>query len=297
MKLKLGTRGSALALVQASWVETRLRELNPGLEVERVVITTSGDRFSQQGGQGGAFDKGLFVKEIEEALLDGRVDLGVHSSKDLPAELPEALHIGAFPERESPRDVLIARGGGGLSGLPQGARIGSASLRRQVQLRMLRPDLVPVELRGNVDTRLRKLAAGECDALVLAEAGLKRLGKSVDGEVIDIVAAPGQGALALECRKDDAATNALLAPLDDRKTRVEVEAERAFLQAMGGSCRMPLGALGELDGNWLRLSVFWSDMEGRRPVKLTARTKTEPAKIAEAVSRLVENIKQAAASS
>lgn len=300
MKIRLGTRGSALALAQTAWVEARLRELHPGLQTERVVIATSGDRFSQappveaarlMAGDG----KGLFVKEIEEALQQGRVDLGVHSAKDLPASLPEGLIIAAYPPRESPRDVLVSKEGGDLASLPSGARVASSSLRRQVQLLMLRPDLKCVPMRGNVDTRLRKLQSGECEALVLAAAGLKRLGRDVGGHVLEeMVPAPGQGALALEARAADTATSDLLGRLDDPKTRTEVEAERLFLRIMEGGCRMPLGALAELEGGWLRLSVFWSPSEGGRPVKLTARSKSEPVKVAQAVEELARRVRELA---
>ena len=298
-KLRIGTRGSALAVTQTGWVERRLKELHPGLETETVVITTSGDRFSAApSGPASAFDKGLFVKEIEEALLGGRVDIGVHSSKDLPGVLPPGLSLGAFPERESPRDILITRDGGGLAALKAGSRVASSSLRRLVQLKMARPDLVPAPVRGNVDTRLKKLKAGEFEALILAEAGLRRLGRPETGERLeDMVPAPGQGALAVEMRSEDRETAALLEALDHAPTRTAVEAERLFLTLMEGGCRMPLGALGEPDGSWLRLSVFWAEPDGTGPIKLTARTKTDPDKVRRSVEDLVKRIKEISAGS
>jgi hydroxymethylbilane synthase len=268
--------------------------------VERRVITTSGDRFAGANAGGGAAQppdppgatpnvKAMFVKEIEEALLSGAVDLGVHSAKDLPADLPEGLCIAAYPEREDPRDVLIA-GGMELESLPSGARIGTTSLRRRMQLSAARPDLDWVGLRGNVDTRLRKLGEGEVSALVLALAGLRRLGRLPERhQVLStdlVVPAPGQGALALEARADRVEVLELLAPLDHAGTRLEVGLERAFLKAVGGGCSTPLGALARAEGGAASLTVFWSDPEGCRPVRLTGRAGPRPEELASLVESL-----------
>ena len=279
MKLKMGTRGSALALAQAGWVAQELKKRHDGLGIETVVIKTSGDRFSASPPREASLlaqtTKGLFVKEIEEALLDGSVDFAVHSSKDLPASLSAGLGIAAYPEREDPRDAFIGREGLSWSALSVGARIGTSSLRRKVQLLSIKPGLDIVPMRGNVDTRLRKLREGECDALVLAYAGLKRLGRSelkhelIPAEVV--VPCPGQGALAVECRQDRRQVAELLDALDCARTRLEVEFERSFLAAAGGGCSTPLGALAHAEAEGVALSVFWSDPEGRCPRRLLGR--------------------------
>ncbi len=249
--LRIGTRGSALALRQSEWVASELRRLNPGLEVALAVIKTRGDQIidrplTEVGG------KGLFVKEIESALLAGDVDLAVHSLKDVPTETPEGLALIAFPPREDPRDVLVCRDASGLADLPPGAQVATSSLRRMAQLKHVRPDLAFVPIRGNVDTRLRKLREGEADAVVLAGAGLVRLGLA---EVItewlstDLsVPAAGQGILCLEGRADDAWTRALVAPLDSPASRTCAEAERAVVAALEGGCEIPLGVLAQ--GKW-----------------------------------------------
>jgi len=241
--IRLGTRGSPLALCQARLVAERLERA--GTTVSIVPMRTEGDRRldAHLGAIGG---KGLFVREIEEALLVGMIDVAVHSLKDLPAELPAGICLAAYPEREDARDVLVAREGGGLEDLPTGAAIGTSSPRRGAITRSLRPDLVVVPVRGNVDTRLRKLAAGECDAVILAAAGLRRLGLSppharpLDPEVF--VPAVGQGILGIEARRDDARTLAVVDRLDDRGTRCRAIAERACLARLGASCATPLAA-------------------------------------------------------
>jgi hydroxymethylbilane synthase len=284
-----------LALAQSNLIAAKLREA--GHETELVTITTSGDRFASETPAEAAAKvsggKGLFVKELEDALLEGRVELAVHSAKDLPGEIPAGLVIGAFPEREEAGDVLISTEP--LEKLPPGAKVATSSLRRQLQLKQLRPDLQTVGVRGNIDTRLKKLDAGEWQGLVLAAAGLKRLGVERSVEPLDIVSAPGQGALALECRADRADVLAAVSALDDAKTRTEVEAERGLLRAVGGGCLTPLGCRGEADGNWMRLTVFWSDDEGKRPIKLSARSKTEPAKLASSIQELADRVRQLAA--
>jgi hydroxymethylbilane synthase len=254
VRIRVGTRGSPLALWQADHVASRLREL--GHEVERRIITTTGDRILDRRLEnvGG---KGAFLKEIEDALLGGELELAVHSLKDVPVVLPPGLRLCAILERADPRDALVSGSGRGLGELPEGARIGTTSLRRRAQLRAARADLVLADLRGNVDTRLRKARSGEYDAVVLALAGLTRLGRAAEAsEVLEpevMLPAPGQGAVALECREQDAATAAAVRSLDHAPTARAVVAERAFLAALGGGCNVPLGAHAEARGDALRL--------------------------------------------
>jgi hydroxymethylbilane synthase len=276
MKLRMGTRGSALALAQSGQTAAALCRQHPGAEIETVRIQTSGDRFSMQNPAqasalaGGA--KGLFVKEIEEALAEGRIDFAIHSAKDLPAELLPGMGIAAYPEREDPRDVFIGRNGLRWESAGAGTRIGTSSLRRQIQLRADKPGLLMVAMRGNVDTRLRKLREGSCDGLVLAGAGLRRLGlRDVPHEPLSeelVLPAPGQGALALEVRQDRREVVEFLAALDHRQTRVEVELERAFLKEMGGGCSVPLAARAKWRGAEVDFSVFYSESDGSRPIRI-----------------------------
>jgi hydroxymethylbilane synthase len=242
MKLRIGSRGSQLALWQANHIAGLLRGQGHSVEIE--IIKTTGDRlqeftFAEVG------SKGMFTKEIEEALAAGRVDLAVHSLKDLPTELPEPFALAATPKRVDPRDAFVSVKYGSLAELPRGARVGTSSQRRRAQLRSLRPDIEAVEFRGNVDTRLRKLAGGQVDAILLAAAGLERLGKTEwvreRMEPQDFCPAAGQGALGIETRKDDEATIAAVAFLDDAETRFAVTAERAALAALGGGCQVPIG--------------------------------------------------------
>jgi hydroxymethylbilane synthase len=244
--IRIGTRGSALALAQARLVAERLDG-----EVELVPITTSGDR----GAAGPDADKSRFVKEIEEALLAGEVDLAVHSAKDVPAELPDGLAIVAVPERADPRDALC--GAAALGELAEGAAVGTSSLRRRAQLLALRPDLDVRELRGNVDTRLRRLAEGDFHAVVLAAAGLERLGRGGEGLPLgELVPAPGQGCLALEARADDGAVAAAAGALTDEPALACLTAERALVEALDATCRTPIGAHAAPDGDALRLTAF-----------------------------------------
>ncbi|MBR3663377.1 MAG: hydroxymethylbilane synthase [Desulfovibrio sp.] len=267
--LVIATRGSQLALWQAKYVQSALCKLHPDLSIELAVIKTRGDiildvPLAKVGG------KGLFVKEIEDALLGGRADLAVHSIKDVPMFLPEGLLLGCVPKREDPRDALLSLHYDSLEALPKGARIGTSSLRRQAQLLNQRPDLVIANLRGNVDTRLRKLTEGAYDAILLASAGLTRLGltapKRCDLQVEHFLPAVGQGALGIECREDDYDVLCLLAELEDGTTRVCVEAERGFLAELDGGCQVPIaghatlladerleikGLVGEVDGSRL----------------------------------------------
>ncbi len=267
--IKIATRKSALALWQANWIKGRLEELHPGIEVELVRIVTKGDKIldvplAQVGG------KGLFVKEIEDALLDGRADLAVHSMKDVPTDFPEGLHLAVITEREDPRDAWFSKSGATLTEIRKGALVGTSSLRRKVQLKAARPDLVFEDLRGNVDTRLRKLDEGRYDAIVLAAAGVKRL--ELDCKVTDylgpdfILPAVGQGAVGIECRIDDPETNALIAPLRHGKTHFAVTAERAFLKKLEGGCQVPIASFAEIDGDSMRLRGLVGSLDGERIV-------------------------------
>jgi hydroxymethylbilane synthase len=274
--IRLGTRGSALALAQASWVAERLAG-----EVELVTITTSGDRGSQT-------DKSRFVKEIEEALLAGEIDLAVHSAKDVPAELPAGLSIVGVPERADPLDALC--GAGSLDELSDGAVIGTASIRRRAQLAALRPELDVRDLRGNVDTRLRRLAEGDFDAIVLARAGLARLGREEAGAALpELVPAAGQGCLALEARSDDPAVAEAAAPLTDRDALTALTAERALVTALGATCDTPMGALAEGTENGLRLTAFIGHPDGSHWIRDRADgDPADPAALGRAVAeRLV----------
>lgn len=267
--LRIGTRGSALALAQAGHVRDALAAAHPDLAPELVPIRTTGDRL-QQGPLAPAGGKGLFVKEIEEALQAGRIDCAVHSLKDLPAELAPGLVLGAVPARADPRDVLVTRAAD-LGALPPGSRVGTASVRRRAQLLARRPDLAIVFLRGNVDTRLRKWRDGDVDALVLAAAGLVRLGiaepaaRPLASDVL--LPAIGQGALALECRADDGATRARLRAVADADAEVAIAAERAFLHAIGGDCNTPMAAHAEVAGARVRLRAMVIDPDGRERVE------------------------------
>jgi hydroxymethylbilane synthase len=266
-RVRIGTRGSPLALCQAELVAAGLRRAWPGLAVELVAIRTSGDRFAQAhlAEVGG---KGLFVKEIEEALLAGRVEAAVHSLKDLPSGTPPGLTLAAFPTREEPRDVLVSGRAAAVADLPAAARVGTSSPRRRVQLLARRRDLAVEPIRGNVETRLRKLDEGAYDAIVLAAAGLRRLGIArADAALLDpdeMLPAVGQGTLAVEILEADGETAKLVAALDDAPTRAATEAERAFLAAMGGTCTTPLAAHAWFEGGRLRLSAFVATPDGGR---------------------------------
>lgn len=259
---------------QAELVARALRNRWPDLEVTLIPIKTSGDKLldvqlAQVGG------KGLFVKEIEEALLANQIDLAVHSLKDLPVTLPSGLRLGAIMVREDPLDVLVAKDGLQFTELPTGSRIGTSSLRRQVQLLHRRPDLQIVPLRGNVETRLRKLETLGLDAVVLAAAGLIRLGLQdrITERLQPELSLPaiGQGALAIEIREDDERVATLTGALDDRETRLATTAERAFLRRLGGSCVTPIAAFGQIEGNSLRLAGMVASLDGKRMVKKVHR--------------------------
>ena len=287
--MKLGTRGSRLATWQAEWVRDRLSAR--GVRAEIVIIKTRGDAevdrplHELEG-------KGFFTKEIEEALLDGRIDVAVHSLKDLPTTLPAGLALGAIPARHDPRDALV--NGRSLSDLAAGARVGTSSLRRIAQVRFLRPDVEVVPLRGNVPTRVRKVESHDgLDAALLAIAGLERLGLGGKGAVIDpfdVMPAPGQGALGIEIRDNDKATRKALQPLHDAASAAAVSAERALLAALGGGCQAPVAAwVGMGDGGGMRLYGRVTETNGL--VQLTASADLDPKRPAaagEAVARLLE---------
>ena len=254
--IRIGTRGSALALAQTAWVQGKLAEKYPETRIETIRIKTSGDRFTEASLQaiGG---KGIFTKEIEDALLEREIDLAVHSMKDLPTVLPAGLVVAAVPAREDPRDVLASANASKLERLLPGAKIGTGSLRRTAQILHYRPDLLVVPIRGNVDTRLKKLDAGEYDALVMAAAGLKRIGREdriaeyISNDVC--LSAAGQGALGLESREDDPIRQQL-SFLHDAVTFAEVSAERELLKRLGGGCHVPVGARAVAEGE--RLTVW-----------------------------------------
>jgi hydroxymethylbilane synthase len=262
----IGTRGSALALRQTAIVAAALQELRPGLVIETRPLRTEGDErpdvsLAAIGGEG------VFVKAIERALLAGSIDLAVHSLKDMPATLPDGLTIGAVPARGDIRDALVGHGGATLADLPTAARVGTDSRRRAVQLVALRPDLRPVSLRGNVETRLSKAETGALDAVVLAAAGLERLGLPARATQIfepnEMLPAVGQGALAAETRAGDTEINDLLRGIDDQATRVAVTAERAYLRRLGAGCRLPVAAYGTVEAGQLKLRALLADDDGR----------------------------------
>jgi hydroxymethylbilane synthase len=270
MNLKIGTRSSRLALAQSEWVKIKIEAQHPGLRVELVPIKTKGDRIlnsplSRIGG------KGLFVKEIEEALLRRAIDLAIHSMKDLPAEIPSGLRLAVFPQREDPRDALISLNRYDLAALPVGARVATGSLRRVAQLLALRPDLKIEPLRGNVDTRLRKLESHEFDAMILAVAGLKRLGLiNRAGFILDpeiFLPAIGQGALGIEIRAQDETTLGLLAFLNHPATECTIRAERAFLKELQGGCQVPIAGYARIENSRIVLNGMVAELDGRRLIK------------------------------
>jgi hydroxymethylbilane synthase len=278
--VRIATRKSPLARWQAEHVASRLRAREPGLEVRLHEVTTRGDRIlevplSQVGG------KGLFVKEIEDALLAGQAEVAVHSMKDLPAELAPGLVIGAVPEREDPRDALCAPRHGALAALPQGARVGTSSLRRAAQLRALRPDLRIEVVRGNVETRLRR-ASADLDAVVLASAGLRRLGLAQHATYLfaveELLPAVAQGALAVEARAGDEATLARLRALEHPETRVAVEAERGFLARIEGGCQVPIAGHAQLSGGELWLRALVASVDGAQVIRAERRGAPEQAR-------------------
>src|SRR5271166_3100220 len=283
-KLRIGSRGSQLALWQSNHISALLRA--HGHEVEIEIIHTTGDKITDvplaMVGTKGGLGKGIFTKEIEEALAAGRVDLAVHSLKDLPTELAPGFEIAAITERQDPRDAFCSRKYAQVEELPQGARIGTSSLRRQAQLKAIRPDLDIHPLRGNVDTRLRKLEQGEYDAIILASAGLKRLGKTelikqiIPAEIM--CPAAGQGALGIEIRKGDSATRRHLEFLNDPAARAATTCERALLNSLGGGCQVPIGAFAEMKNGKLHLESIVADPDGSKLLR-DSRDGDDPEKL------------------
>jgi hydroxymethylbilane synthase len=272
-QIRIGTRGSKLALQQSAWVRKRIAERHPGLAIELVRIKTAGDKItdvplSQVGG------KGLFVKEIEEALLRRDIDLAVHSMKDVPTELPAGLHLGAIIEREDPRDVLISREGQGLKQLPFGARIGTSSLRRKAQLLAINPRWEVIPLRGNLDTRIRRLETAGLDAVIVAAAGVRRMG--LEQRITEtlpfttMLPAVGQGALGIECRKEGA-VNELIAFLRHPESTIAVQGERAFLRRLEGGCQVPIAAYGEVKRGRLYLQGLVAHLDGSQLFRAEAQ--------------------------
>jgi len=279
--ITIGTRGSQLALWQANWARRTIMEKFPETTVELLIIKTKGDKIldvplAKVGG------KGLFVKEIEDAMLDGRIDAAVHSMKDMPAKIPPGLCIGAVPERETPQDALVSRNRLPLNRLPQGARVGTSSLRRGAQLKSVRPDIEIVPLRGNLDTRLNKLDSEKLDAVILAAAGLNRMGLTDRiTEIIDttvMLPAVGQGALCIECRQNDPDIGPVMAALNHAETRKVVMGERAFLNRLEGGCQVPIAAHGTLEGDTYTLIGLVAALDGGVVIR---ETLSGPAKDAE----------------
>jgi hydroxymethylbilane synthase len=263
-KIRIGSRGSRLALWQTDFVIQKMLAMDRSLEIEKVLIKTKGDilldvALSKIG------DKGLFTKEIEKEILSGSIDMAVHSMKDMPTKITEGLALGAVLQRENPKDVLLARDGMRLAQLPAGASVGTSSLRRRAQLLSLRPDLNIVELRGNIDTRIRRLLDKEMDAIVLAAAGVIRLGyQDLITEELEILSAVGQGAIVIETRDDDQELLEFVKHLEDPVTRAEITAERAFLAVLEGGCQIPVGCVSRIQDASLKLEGLVADLDGQR---------------------------------
>ena len=286
--LVIGTRGSQLALWQAQFVKEQLENLYTGLEVQFKIIKTTGDTFPDRSIVG--LGKGVFTKEIDIALLAGEIDLAVHSLKDLPTQLPEGLCLAAIPPREDPRDVLITTTGLPLEDLLNGAKVGTTSPRRKAQLLGMRPDLQVVDIRGNIDTRLRKLQESDLGAIILAAAGINRLRKpEVITQFFDVermVPAPGQGALAIEVREGDTAVTDLLKPLNDPETVAAVTAERTLLQTLGGGCQIPVGAYARhIDGKLRLISTVCHPDGALRIFESAVGNPLAPLNLAETVAQ------------
>lgn len=269
-QIRIGTRGSALALWQAEWVKSEIEKRYPGMTVTLTKIKTTGDKIldvplAKVGG------KGLFVKEIEEAMLANEIDIAVHSMKDVPTFFPDGLHLACITKREDPRDALLSRNKVMFKDLPKGANVGTSSLRRQAQLMNVRPDFVIHQLRGNVDTRLRKLKEGQFDAIILAAAGVKRLGLAENvTEYIDpgiSLPAIGQGALGIECRVDDRELNDLIAFFNHADSRTCVTGERALLRRLEGGCQVPIACYGQMMDGKLHLTGLVGSVDGKRIIK------------------------------
>jgi len=292
-EISIGTRGSKLAVIQAEWLLTKLREAFPALKASLAKITTSGDRYSTT-----VFDdfagQGIFVKELEKALLDKQIDLAVHSLKDLPTEVPEGLTLAATTARLDPRDVLVSRAGNHVE-LAPGSKIGTGSHRRAVQLHALRPDLNICNIRGNIDTRLRKVSGGEVDGIIVAAAALIRLGW--EDRITEYLPtehftpAVGQGALGIEIRSDDKEITKLVSAINDESTWQCITAERAFLQALGGGCRAPIAAIGTVSDNILRLSGMVASADGAHILRAIEESDTlTPEKSGKLLAKKMERI-------
>ncbi len=269
-KIIVGSRGSKLALIQTNWVISELKRLTPKLEFQIEKVSTKGDKItdaplSRLGGVG------LFTKELEAALIKGKIDIAVHSAKDVPTEIAEGLTIGATPKREDPHDVLISNNNATLEKLPDNARIGTSSLRRRAQLLAFRPDFKILDLRGNLDTRLKKLDTDDMDAIIVAYAGLIRMG--YDGRISQIIPfeimlpAVGQGSLCIEIRKDDALTEKIVSGMDDPQTRVAIEAERALLAKLQGGCQVPIGAYAQILKKEVCIEAIICTLEGDHAIR------------------------------
>ena len=285
--LRIGSRGSQLALWQANHIAALLR--GRGHQVELEIIRTTGDKITDVA-LAKVGTKGMFTKEIEEALAEGRVDLAVHSLKDLPTELAPEFEIAAITTRENPRDVLLSVNYGGLDDLPRAAKVGTSSLRRQAQLKVKRPDLEIFPLRGNVDTRVRKLEADEYDAIILAAAGLNRLGKTqLVKQVLPaemMCPAAGQGALGIEIRSGDKATRDMLSFLDDQAARMATTCERALLNKLGGGCQVPIGAFAEMAGGKLTLTAICASPDGTKLIR-EVQSGSDPVELGERTGALI----------
>lgn len=292
--IKIGTRGSKLALTQSSMIKEEIEKKHPDVDVELVIIKTKGDKIidsplSKIGG------KGLFVKEIEEALLEGRIDIAIHSIKDVPGELPDGLSIQFLPEREDPSDALLSVKYDRLEDIPEGAKVGTGSLRRSSQLLNKRPDIEIIPIRGNVDTRIKKLETGEVDAILLATSGLNRLGLSSKIKQtlppLDFIPAVGQGALGLEVRSNDNVCNKLLEFLNHKETAIAVRAERAFLNRLEGGCQVPIGAYAIIDNNQITIHGMVAELDGSRIIKDTEKGSCEePEKLGKRLAEKLLNM-------
>lgn len=300
----LGCRKSRLALAQAKLVEDSLRLFYPRLEFELKTLITTGDKILDKA-LNKIGDQGLFTKEIEEALLGGKIDLAIHSLKDLPVELPKGLEIGAVPKREDPRDVLVSLNGFSLESLPKGANIGTSSLRRSAQLLNIRPDLNILSLRGNLDTRIKKLELGSYDAIVLAYAGIKRLGldlKITPLAIEKVLPQAGQGALGIEIRSGDLATGDLVRVIDDYDSHLCVDAERAVLLGLGGGCSTPIGVYARVDNQQIILKAGVFSLDGKVAIRDEAAGRKEDAQrlaqglaermLKKGTQEIIENLKE-----
>lgn len=281
MKIVVGTRGSKLALIQSNWVVEELKKANPGVDFEVKVIKTKGDLITNLPLHK-IGDKGLFTKEIEQQLLDGNIDMAIHSMKDMPSTLPKGLKFADVPKREDPRDVLVLREEyRSIDDLPEGAKIGTGSKRRMYQLLKYRPDLEIVNIRGNIDTRIKKIYDENLDGIVLAASGLIRAGfkdKISSYIPIDImVPAPAQGALAIEIREDDTKIAEVISHIKDEKTEIQVAAERGFLAGVNGGCHIPMGAYCEIDGDNITLTGLYGEEDGSKLIIKSMDGKIEDA--------------------